>query len=190
MFYNIPEPVLLHCWKHHLPFILTEIENYKNSEDFDIESFNKILLTIGNSQMDLYLGALSPQSIGKEAIEILRSENLLEKEKYEQWLKENNHYQQVTLSDQSNWTLRLGNQDNRHIHAHPSRYSAHSLRIDANTLKTIIVYMIEYERDSDSFTLEKVNTVREKYLQLSPIKSISTDKGIGAIWAQYISISC
>jgi hypothetical protein len=188
MFHKLPTPVLLHCWKHHLSFICSEIDSYKKAQLFDIDSFNKILLTIGNSQMDLYTGTLSPEKIGTETIEILHLNNLLAKEKYEHWLAQHKYYQQITLSDQSNWTLRLGNQEDRHVHAHPSRYSPHSLRIDANTLKTIIVYLFEYEQNNAAMELEKVNIVRQKYLQLSPIKSVSIEKGIGAIWAKCVEL--
>ena len=184
MFYKTPAPVLLHCWKHHLPFILSEIECHKSSSSHDIEYFNKILQTIGNSQMDLYFGVLLPNTIAQEIITILHSQGLLEKIRYESWLSLNTYYQQVTLSDRSKWTLRLGNQEDRYIHAHPSRYSPHSLRIDANTLKTIIVYLLEYGKSIEDIELNKVNAVRQKYLQLSPIKSITTDKGIGAFWAK------
>lgn len=188
MFHHVPAPVLFHGWKHHLPYILSEIAQFRALQSIDIEKFNKILLTIGSSQMDLYLGQLSPAAIGKETVEKLHLENLLDKAKYEQWLIQNGYYQQITLSDQSRWTLRMGNQEDRHIHIHPSRYSPHSLRIDANTLKTIIVYLLEYEKDKTEIDLIRVNAVRQKYLQLSPIKSISVEKGIGAIWAKCVAL--
>ena len=135
---SIQLPLTFNCWKHHAGFIKKQIKFYRN-EKISGEELQKTLLVIGGSQMDLYVGKLSPQEICDEIISKLRSTEVLAFEDFKQWLFEKgNKYKLIKISDHSVWTLRLGNQEERYVHIHPGRYSPLTLRVKALTLKTAI----------------------------------------------------
>ena len=60
------------------------------------------------------------------------------------------------------------------VHIHPARYSKHTIRIKATTLKSIIAAKIVL-RNTSSIGLSEMNTIRVKYLHLSPVKSLGTN---------------
>ena len=49
-----PSPFKVNCWKHHACFIAKQISKIKKEEE--LKSLPAILIKIGGSQMDLYLG--------------------------------------------------------------------------------------------------------------------------------------
>jgi hypothetical protein len=59
--YIVPPPVLFNALKHHLGYIKDFIE--RSAAGNYIEVVVRQLLLIGESQMDLYLGALTPERI-------------------------------------------------------------------------------------------------------------------------------
>ncbi len=88
---------------------------------------------------------------------------------YKNWLDQNNGFRELIISDSSIWTLRIIDKES-YIHIHPSRYSDHTIRLKANTLKTVLCTYLFEEADSFLFDPFVINLYRQKYLGLSPIK--------------------
>ena len=176
---NIPLPVNLNCWKHHAGFVMNQITSTSNQK-FNVSELRKILLIIGESQMDIYLGKYTPIHIVKEVREILIKNRKFKHSDYEKWLQEDGKdYKLITIPDESIWTLKLGNEKERYIHIHPGRYSPLSIRIKSSTLKTYIlseIYSLNKKEQEDELSL--INRVRKEYMQLPPLKSISSATGL------------
>lgn len=174
----ISPPVNFNCWKHHAGFIKEKIKTF--SKKSDIILLKKHLLKIGESQMDLYFGTFTTQDISKQIITHLKKEKILEPDKYINWLREeNNDHKLVQLSDNSIWILRLGENKERFVHIHPGRYSLHTTRVKATTLKTaILVLCFERTCELEMINAEAINQIRKQYLNEPPIKSFSSADGI------------
>lgn len=180
---NIPVPILLNCWKHHKNFIRKKISEIFNSGEEGINILKFSLQQIGNSQLDLYLGNITPMEISLQIKNNLKNKNLLEKEPYEKWISESQKfYRMITLSDNSKWTLRLGNDKTRYVHIHPGRYAANTIRIRALTLKTAIIYLYNQQMSHDKIDdLTTINDLRKEFLNVPPLKSLSKSKGLAKI---------
>lgn len=169
------DPVLLNCWKHHAGFIKLKILDYRGLGKFNSASFRENLLRIGDSLMDLYLGELSPDEISVMIKDSFAKQDIIDRDKFIFWLnQEGKDYRKVHLNDNSIWTLRLGERPEKYIHIHPSRYSPHTIRVRAITLKTAILYLI---LNNTGLNLEDnvlfVNKIRRDYLNQPPLKMIS-----------------
>jgi hypothetical protein len=175
--YN-PPPINFNCWKHHAGFIKKQIESVKEMKE--LEELRVYLLKIGESQMDLYFGRFSPSDISEQFLSALHRIKIFEFEQYKNWLtKEGKNYQLVELRDNSVWALRLGDDVSRYVHIHPGRYSPHTVRVKATTLKTAIFLLcIEQLGETKSFEMETVNNIRKKYLDEPPLKSFSNASGL------------
>ena len=168
--------ILFNALKHHKEYIKTVILDHKT----DLGNLHKLLLTLGNSQMDLYVGILSVDQIKEEIIDIIRYLGLDEYELYCNWLEEGNGYQQLKLSDTSVWVFRLGNERNKFVHIHPARYSPHTIRVKANTLKTAIYLKVKGIENLQDIEIDSLNLLR-KELDLSSIKSIRVASSLQSI---------
>lgn len=177
--YNIPLPVNLNCWKHHAGFIKEQIPSIQKGKIIDSE-LRKILRIIGETQMDIYLGKYSPSEIAKEVLSELLKREKLEIRNYKNWLsKEGKDYKLLKISDNSVWTLRLGNEKERYIHIHPGRYSPVTIRVKSTTLKTFIASEIMLAgKENEEDVLGSINKIRVKYLQLPPLNSLSSSTGL------------
>ena len=176
---SIQLPLTFNCWKHHTGFIKKQIKVYRN-EKISGEELQKTLLVIGGSQMDLYVGKLSPQKICNEIISKLKFTEVLAFEDYKKWLFEKgNEYKLIEISDHSVWTLRLGNQEARYVHIHPGRYSPVTLRVKALTLKTAIAMLIiNHEKNFQLIDTQKINEVRKKILNSPPVKKVTSNSAV------------
>jgi hypothetical protein len=176
----VPSPVLVNCLKHHLVFIRSFIAS---SATEDISLLPRQLYGIGESQMDLYTGSLSPGEIAFQIIEQLKNWQLFEKQAYISWLnRQESGYATLQLSDGSTWILRIGEQEERYIHIHPGRYAAHTIRVRATTLKTAIALSVwQLVHHKQEISLAIVNQVRKELLQVSPVKSISSTEAISKL---------
>ncbi|MEJ2505980.1 MAG: hypothetical protein P8Y81_06935 [Ignavibacteriaceae bacterium] len=176
---NIPPPVNLNCWKHHAGFIKEQIHLIAHKKISE-PGLKKILLTIGESQMDIYLGKLTSTQIAKGITETLKKNFKFKLNNYSKWLsEEKKDYKLLTISDKSVWTLRLGKDQERYIHIHPGRCSPLTIRVKSSTLKTYIlseVFSIDKETKQDE--LMYINKLRVGFLNLPPLKSISSSKGL------------
>ncbi|MBT8381693.1 MAG: hypothetical protein KJO59_04995, partial [Ignavibacteria bacterium] len=163
-----PSPFKVNCWKHHAEFIAKQINKIMKEEE--LETLPAILLKIGGSQMDLYLGKLAPLELTEFIKRFLKKHKVFEYESYKQWLfSEGKEYRLITLQDNSTWTLRMGNQKVNYIHIHPGRYSTHTIRVRALTLKTavfVMAYLNIYKISSPD--LQLINSVRKEFLKAEP----------------------
>lgn len=166
-------PILFNAWKHHWGYVQEKISVAEN-----IEILNNQIKIIGHSVLDLYIGSLSVENIYQEVSSILQEKNHFEEKKYLEWLNTNKNYQEIELSDGSLWTLLKGNEINKHIHIHPSRYSPFSIRSNANSLKTAILSLYYQNKNKVEIILELINMIRISYLLLSPIKNIQDARKI------------
>lgn len=178
---EIPLPIMFNPYKHHFRFLLNEIEKWKQYEWSDV---SEDLLSIGNNLIDFYLGSLSVNQLCAESINFFHSRKIISKNKFKKWIHATD-WKKIELSDQSKWLIKFGNNDERFIHIHPAKFSKHTIRVRATTLKTVIALMVN-EISSDSLqkhNLLAVNTIRKERLGLSPIKSLHTpDSGIMRLW--------
>jgi hypothetical protein len=177
----VPQPINFNCWKHHTEFIKRQIESVKKLSD--LIKLKKLLLKIGESQMDLYFGVHTPSEISEQIIKQLEKRNVLSKESYTFWLNDRGlDYKLLSLSDDSIWTLRKGNDNRRYVHIHPGRYSPHTRRVKAPTLKTAI-FTLCYEKVSapKMKTRDLMNLIRKEYLDEPPLKAVSGESGLGKL---------
>ena len=169
---DLPEPVLLNCWKHHAGFIRSKIVEYKKHPETFRGQLQKEILLIGNSLMDLYLGDFTPAEIAASISTYLNLKKVSGRESYRSWLKEEGHtYRVIEIADRSRWTLRLGEKQERYLHIHPSRYSPNTIRVRSSSLKSAILLCILNGKDSPNI-LGQVNQIRKEYLDLPPLKNI------------------
>ncbi len=172
---EISDPVLLNCWKHHAGFIKSIVSEYKNRDEFDFSNLRNDLLRIGESLMDLYLGELTPGKIADSIISLFKKKDILKKDNFINWLrKEGTDFRVIELKDKSLWTIRLGEQKEKYVHIHPSRYSPLTVRVRALTLKSAILYLILNKSEADiADNLLFLNKIRKEYLDQPPLKMIS-----------------
>lgn len=156
---------LFHKFKHHLQ---TDVKWLKQIRHESLETILSELKTLGNSIFDYYIGTLSVEVITEEIYNFLYFHGYIDKTRYITWLNENGNYQEITLSDESRWTLRFIDR-NDYIHIHPSRYSKHTIRMKANTLKTVLCTLALKSNDISEITIQEVNKCRTEYLKLSPM---------------------
>jgi hypothetical protein len=160
--------ILFNALKHHIGYIQTFIQSN------DLDTAQEYLLSIGASQMDLYIGDLSAQSIENQIVEHLNKNNILNKTLFENFIENQKDFFEITLSDSSRWTLRKGNDVTHYIHIHPSRYSPHTLRVRAGILKTAIGLAI---LKTENYNTLIINDLRIE-LGLSPIKKMEDSVGL------------
>lgn len=174
----LPEPILFHPFKHHLGFILKYINENRSIKP---DQLRTDLLSLGTSQLDLYFGSLSSEEIAMEIIIYLQTHKLINPLSFRQFLDTSgSDYRCITLSDKTDWVLRWGVVENRHVHLHPARYTGHTTRVKAAALKTAIATVImATQLKLPIFELSTVNRVREDWLELSPVKWLNEQEGIG-----------
>ncbi|WP_188503200.1 hypothetical protein [Pontibacter amylolyticus] len=169
---DLPQPILFHPLKHHLVYIRQFIQAHSEADDSFLQAQ---LRTIGSSQLDLYLGELSALQIADETILYLQKHHTLAPEAYRLYLSGSGAaYQLISLSDESEWVLRWGVVEGRHVHLHPARYSRYTLRVKANTLKSAVAVSMAVRRYKQPLSLALVNQVRTQWLGLAPIPSSLT----------------
>ncbi len=110
----VPEPVLFNGLKHHLGYIRHFIENHVTSSNLEL---SQELLCLGESQMDVYLGNMSPEEIAHEIIEYVQHTGRFDRNAFVNFLHEKHSgYATSTLSDGTDWILRLGVSEARYRH--------------------------------------------------------------------------
>lgn len=148
--------VLFHFRKHHL----SELKEYvSRSTD---EEFRIHLLSLGLSMFDVYYGGLFSVEIKSEVISCLSKQGVYTEEKYLDWIRENNGFRLIELSDKSSWTLRYLEGES-FIHLHPSRYSINTRRIKSQHLKQALWLL----RNKMEFNADTIAQCR-KALEMSP----------------------
>lgn len=175
---QLPEPILFHPFKHHLGFIVDYIQASKSISSYQLR---QDLLTLGTSQLDLYLGPLGSTQIANETVAYLTEHNLLSPQAFQFYLQSSgSDYRCVTLSDNTDWVLRWGVVENRYVHLHPARYTSHTIRVKAAALKTAIATVIvSSQLRLPATDINAINKVRTEWLGLSPVKWVNEQEGIG-----------
>ncbi|PKV62602.1 hypothetical protein [Pontibacter ramchanderi] len=176
---DLPQPILFHPLKHHLGYIREFIATQACAEESAIISQLK---TLGSSQLDLYLGELQVQQIAQETIAHIRAQEASTPATYRLYLSgSSSDYRLFSLSDGSQWVLRWGIIEERHVHLHPARYSQHTIRVKANSLKTAVAVSLAVRRYRRALSLELVNQVRTQWLGLTPIPAFPPNIAIGRL---------
>lgn len=174
--YQIPEPFQFNPIKHHLGFIKDFINFYIDKSFNDIESLTRDLKHIGRSVMDIYTGLLSVRSICLEAEDFLKKKNITARASYFEWTGATvDSFRTISLSDDSQWTLKYNDNPSRYIHIFPARNSRKTFRVKANTLKSALIYNIIIGKDL--VTGDDLNKVRP-LLGLSPVNDSIDSKAI------------
>jgi hypothetical protein len=160
-------PILFNPLKHHFSALQQMLVQADPAE------ITTRLLSLGGSQMDMYAGPLAPEAIFDEIRAQLKSAGVDTRAAYEAFLAKSVGYAEMVLSDTSVWILRLAEDKAHYIHLHPGRYSPHTFRVKASSLKTALAY--QAARQTGILTnnlLADLNYVR-KELRLSPLRSTS-----------------
>jgi hypothetical protein len=173
MFYDdhMPLPFLFNPFKHHLGFIKDYIiRNQTTTKLTDKPAIIKDLKHMGVSLMDIYTGTKSLEVVFEEIMKFLISHNLAEKDIFGEWSGRNHSdFKTIEISDGSEWVLKYYHNEMRYVHPFPARFSQHSIRVKANTLKSAILYLIF--KDKDFVTAEDLNSARA-VTGLSPVKQM------------------
>jgi hypothetical protein len=175
---SVQPPVLFHPLKHHLGWIQAFLQKSALEGSAGLPRVAAQLITIGNSQMDLYTGTLTPEAVAGEVIGYLAGHQLLAPAHYGAWLAEAGGYRLVPLSDGSRWVLRWGELEGYYVHIHPARYSPHSVRVKASVLKTGILASIWGRMHGRPAGLDEVNGLRQAWAGLPPIRSAEEAEGL------------
>ena len=165
---QIPEPVLFNPLKHHLGFMRGFIDSYAETEEISYKLPVRELKHIGTSVMDVYNGLLQVDRICIEVEEILKKNELFQRDVFASWTSVNkNESRIILLSDASEWTIKFYDSKQRYIHIFPARNSQHTFRVKSNTLKSAILYNIITGKDF--ITGNDLNKARA-ILGLAPVK--------------------
>ncbi|WP_242929538.1 hypothetical protein [Pontibacter vulgaris] len=176
---NLPAPILFHPLKHHLGYIKSFIQEHITNP---ISGVIAALQSIGTSQLDFYVGTLSPMQIAEEVILYLQQHNLQEPEVYYTYLAgTGTHYRTITLSDGTDWVLRWGVIVGRYVHLHPARYASQTIRVKAVSLKTAIAATMAAQQLNTTIDLQLVNHVRTQWLRLPPLTILKPTEGAGRL---------
>lgn len=173
----IEKPFLFNPLKHHLSYQKEFIRCFGN----DISSLKLELATIGSSQMDVYCGPLGSERISLDIYKLISCSFKVNYLNYNEFLLQYNNFFVVSISDHSKWVLRKGIDPDRYIHFHPARYSPHTFRVNANTLKTLMAAGIIADQ---TIGLTEINSAR-RILDLDPVDKLTPTQGIGKFLMYY-----
>jgi hypothetical protein len=177
-------PVLLNTWKHHAGWIRWRVGRAAEAGGEGVAALVAEMAVVGHRLMDLYTGSLAPAEIGDHVTRSLRAAGRLEFDALSAWLKAQDEFSLIELPDGSKWTIRLGPADGRYLHLHPGRWVPHTVRVQANTLKSAAVAHAHARLTGRVPTdLAVVNEARQKYLGLLPVRELTGDGGLGAVIA-------
>jgi hypothetical protein len=159
--------ILFNALKHHRGYIHRELEN------MTLETLRDSVKVLGNSQMDIYYGALDIPALFAEVTAKVQAAGIIDETTYLQWLKSNGGYIEISLSDTSRWVLLPGTEPGKYVHLHPARYSPHSMRVKATVLKTALACLVA-RPDGALPGLTSLNQIRKDILGLSPVKGLES----------------
>jgi hypothetical protein len=176
-YFQISEPFLFNPLKHHLGYIREFIDlNIEDKSSNDSTNLLNDLKYLGRSVMDVYTGSLSVNNICKETKRILEHNYTFNRELFSHWAgSKMDDFRIITLSDDSQWTLKYYNNEVRYVHLFPARSGMHIFRVKSNTLKSALLYHIIIGKDY--ITGDDLNKVR-KILGMSPIKNTTDTEAI------------
>jgi hypothetical protein len=181
---HLPHPALLNTWKHHAGWIREWIAKAASEGIAAVAALSAEMAVVGSRLMDLYTGSFSPAEIAEFVFADLKARDLFAYEPLAKWLAEQGEYALTELPDGSKWTIRLGPADGRYLHLHPGRWVPHTMRVQANTLKSAVMAHAHAKlTGGDATDLAVVNEARKRYLGLLPVRELTGDGGLGAVIA-------
>jgi len=174
---QIQLPFLFNPLKHHITYIKEFIdESQFSGKEIPNENTVKLIKHIGGSVMDVYAGELTVKEILSEVAGYLKKNRIAEKSLFAGWAgKEKNDFRVIELSDRSQWTVKYHDSEGRYVHLFPARFSPHSFRVKANTLKSAILYNICIGKD---FISEDDLNGARALAGLSPVKDVIDSEAI------------
>jgi hypothetical protein len=179
-----PHPVLLNTWKHHAGWIRWRVGVAAASGAEAVAALPREMAVVGTRLMDLYTGPLTPAEVGEHVLAQLREAGRVEFEPLSAWLAARNEFAMIELPDSSKWTIRLGPAGGRYLHLHPGRWVPHTMRVQANTLKSAVMARAHASlTGGNPADPAVVNAARQKYLGLLPVRELAADAGLGAVIA-------
>ncbi|MBA4186513.1 MAG: hypothetical protein C0467_00700 [Planctomycetaceae bacterium] len=177
-------PVLLNTWKHHAGWIRWRIGQAVACGSAGVETLVPEMAIVGARLMDLYTGSFTPAQIAEHVIAHVRGANRLDFDSLSAWLQSQGEFSMIELLDGSHWTIRLGPADGRYLHLHPGRWVLHTIRVQANTLKSaVMAHAHALLTGEEPDNLATVNTARKRYLGLLPMRELTGESGLGAVIA-------
>jgi hypothetical protein len=181
---HLPHPALLNTWKHHAGWIRARIAAAVSAGSAGVAALPAEMAVVGTRLMDLYTGAFAPAEIAELVFADLRARGLFEFEPLAKWLAERGEYAMTELPDRSVWTIRLGPAEGRYLHLHPGRWVPHTMRVQANTLRSAVMAHAHARLTGRTASeLAVVNEARQRYLNLLPVRELTGDGGLGAVIA-------
>ncbi|HZK95999.1 MAG TPA: hypothetical protein VFC67_17500 [Prolixibacteraceae bacterium] len=177
---DVQKPFRFNPFKHHRNYILGILGSAGP------EGIIGLLHQVCNNYIDIYTGIMSPGAIVNDVVHILKSKRVFQKTDFTHWVASQNGYQQIKLEDQSEWVIRIGNDNERYIHIHPTRTGPFTIRLKGSSLKTIYMLKTCFEDFPESLSLEKVNQIRMQ-IGLSPVKKLDRNKGILKCYASFFN---
>jgi hypothetical protein len=181
---HLPHPALLNTWKHHAGWIRSRIAAAAAGGSEAVAELPREMAVVGTRLMDLYTGPYSPAEIAEFVFADLKAHSAFEFEPLAKYLADRGEYAMTELPDGSKWTIRLGPAAGRYLHLHPGRWVPHTMRVQANTLRSAVMAHAHAQLTSASATdLAVVNAARRLYLGLLPVRELTGDGGLGAVIA-------
>ncbi|MBN9121053.1 MAG: hypothetical protein J0I06_18195 [Planctomycetes bacterium] len=115
---------------------------------------------------------------------VLKARGAFEFEPLAKYLAAQGAYVLFELPDGSKWTVRLGPSDGRYVHLHPGRWVPHTMRVQANTLRSAVMAHAHAKLlGAGASDLAVVNEARKHYLNMLPLRELSGAGGLGAVIA-------
>jgi hypothetical protein len=181
---HLPHPALLNTWKHHAGWIRARIATAASAGGAGVAALPAEMAVVGTRLMDLYTGPYSPSDVAEAVFAHLKARGLFEYAPLAAWLADRGAYALTELPDRSQWTIRLGPADGRYLHLHPGRWVPHTMRVQANALKSAVMAHAHARLTGGApDDLAVVNEARKRYLGLLPVRELAGDGGLGAVIA-------
>lgn len=181
---DLPRPALMNTWKHHAGWIRGRIAAAVRAGTEGVEALPAEMAVVGSRLMDLYTGAFAPAAVAEFVFADLKARDLFAFDPLAMWLAGQGEYALIELPDGSEWTIRLGPADGRYLHLHPGRWVPHTMRVQANTLKSAVMAHAHARLTGRAATeLAVVNEARKLYLGMLPVRELTGAGGLGAVIA-------
>jgi hypothetical protein len=172
---EIPIPLMFNPLKHHIEALQGLIAQALGREESAMDELAKVLQPLGGGLMDFYHGGMSIGGLCTRLLAHLDEQGASDHEAYRAWIAHSGTYRTLTLDeDQSIWVFFPSDDEERFAHLHPARYSPHTTRIRANTLKTVTMAIIHAAHlGAQPRDLAIINAVRTRWLELSPLPHLN-----------------
>ncbi|MBX9627470.1 MAG: hypothetical protein K2X82_26960 [Gemmataceae bacterium] len=178
----VPHPVLLNTWKHHAGWVRYRIARAVAAGPDGVTALPAEMLVVGTRLMDLYTGAFTPAAVADLVLDRLGGVGRFDYPALAAWLDLRGGYAVLDLPDVSRWAVRLGPEGGRYVHLHPGRWSPHTVRVQANTLKSAVMAVAHARLTGrDPLDPAVVNAARRQYLGMLPVREVAAGAGLGAV---------